>query len=197
MVSDGDRTNVVMAFFAVRETADKEGYIGAVLVTDERGIPQEFRCTHPVRPTTAQRALYGDNLETHVTFELCGKPLIGALTTNPIACLVESRKVVGLREFVSLPILHIQRLGELLTVETGQQGNGVDSMSASGRSDRLDSETGGYQPLSVHCCKGFEDDIDDVRTALERMFERVDLLEPFERISTALKAVAERDERFR
>jgi len=150
MASNSDSGDFNIGFFAVRETTDKKGYISGILVTDSKGIPTEFRCTHPVRPTTAQRALYGNTLEDHVTIELCGKPLIESLTTSPIGCLVESRKIVALRELVSLPVLHIERLGDALTVDNETLMSGTA---------RLDNNTLGYQPLSVHCFSGFESDL--------------------------------------
>ena len=182
-----------VAFFAVRQTADNIGYIGAVLVTDEKGIPREFRCTHPVKPTPAQRALYGDNLETYITFELCGKPLVDAMTTNPVACLVESRRNVALREIVSLPVLYVERFGEILAPESAP----VNGEPSSRSSERLTSRAGGFEPLRVLHHDGYDEDFGEARTALERVFQYVDLLEPFERITVALRAVYERDERFR
>ena len=55
----------LVAFLAVHTTPDDEGYLGGILVTDEAGIPKEFRCTHPIRPTATQKALYRANLKTH------------------------------------------------------------------------------------------------------------------------------------
>ena len=92
MVADRGK-EVTLAYFTVRRTQDQEGYIGAILVIDNHGIPKEFRCTHPIRPTVVQKALYGNNLESQISFELCGKPLIGELT-NPM-CKYFSHKQLG------------------------------------------------------------------------------------------------------
>ena len=197
MSTNNGHSTMGIAFFAVPQTGDDQGYIGAVLVTDERGIPKEFRCTHPVRSTVVQKALYGHNLESHMSFQLCGKPLLGALTSHPVACLVESRGMVVLRESVSVPVLYVQRLGEVLAVDSNQPGQESGSGPVSNRTLRLDSRLGGFQPLAVYCYPGQENDIELTRTALEQVFQYVDLLEPFERITTALVALAERDERFR
>ncbi len=43
----------LIGFLTVEPTADNTGLIGAVLITDERGYPLEFRCTTPVRPHRA------------------------------------------------------------------------------------------------------------------------------------------------
>ena len=196
-MSTQGRRSIEIAFFAVRPTADQQGYIGAVLVADERGIPREFRCTHPVRPTPAQRALYGKNLDQYITLELCGKPLIDAITTHPVACLVETRRNVALRELVSLPVLFVQKLGEILTPESSQSGGTPGTASGQSRSERLDSHESGFAPLSVLCQAGYDEDLEEAKAALEQVFQHVDLVEPFERITTALQVVSERDERFR
>jgi len=54
---DRNRSKYMLAFLSLCETLSRDGYIGAILVTDERGIPQEFRCTYPVKPTMIQRVL--------------------------------------------------------------------------------------------------------------------------------------------
>ena len=43
-----------IAFYSLEVTKDKKGVIGAILVTDDLGMPQEFRVTFPVKPTNLQ-----------------------------------------------------------------------------------------------------------------------------------------------
>ena len=183
----GDKVEI--AFFAFRPTNDNQGYVGAILVTDERGIPQEFRCTHPVKPTAVQKALYGKNLESHVSLELCGKPLLEALTTDPVICLVESRELVELREFVSLPVIFLQRPGEVLEE--------ADQSQIVGRDQHLNKSLNGVQQLSARCHSQWESDFEKMQQALDQASHYIDLLEPFDRITTSLSILAARDERFR
>ena len=56
---------------------------GAILVTDVGGKPLEFRCTAPVKPTAAQRALNGSTLLPRVLVAIIAKPLIDALNEEP------------------------------------------------------------------------------------------------------------------
>ena len=51
--------------------------------------------------------------------------------------------------------------------------------------------------ISVYCHPEWENDLNLVREPLLRATRKVDLLEPFERISTSLSVLMERDERFR
>jgi len=68
-----------IGFYALLSTTDNKGFVGALLITDDLGKPEEFRVTYPVKPTTLQRQLYGDSLIPHIGIELCGKPLYQAL----------------------------------------------------------------------------------------------------------------------
>ena len=45
-------------FLSVESTSDNAGLIRAILVTDERGYPLEFRCTTPVRPSKTTTILW-------------------------------------------------------------------------------------------------------------------------------------------
>ena len=197
MALDNNKAEFEIAFFVVRQTSDLQGYIGAVLVTDSRGIPIEFNCTHPVRPTTVQKALYGKNLDTFVSFELCGGPLLNALKSTPGSCLVESSEMVGLRDVVSLPVVYVQRLGDVLTAQSDDPASERGAGAPNSQINRLDSRHGGFQPIAVHSHHGYESDVEEARPLLEHVFQNVDLLEPFERITSALVTLSERDERFR
>jgi hypothetical protein len=76
MSPNTDEQNVLLGFLTLQETLNKDGYIGAILITDTGGVPQEFRCTHPVKPTVIQKPLYGDTLEPYIGVNLCGVPLV-------------------------------------------------------------------------------------------------------------------------
>ncbi len=189
MVDRGDSADSQLAFFAVRRTHDEQGYIGAILVTDSRGIPAEFRCTHPVKPSSVQRALYGGNLESYISIDLCGKPLVGSLTSKPLVCLVESAELVSLRDIVDLPILHAQRSANVLVEAHGMdKENGLRV---------IDMPSPNAEPLTIICHPDWTQDLGIAKVALERASHHVDLLEPFERISTSLTILAERDNRFK
>ena len=178
----------------MRKTLDNDGHIGAALVVDDRGVPQEFRCTHPVRPSTTQRALYGASIQSYITLDLCGQPLIEALTTKPFACLVETESELVLQEYVSTPVVHAQRLGDMHEVfESDDDDSAVDPvMERRRRLDRL----GDFGPISVQCHSGNERRIDDLLPGLQEVFRFVDVLEPFERISVAVETLGKRDKRF-
>ena len=189
-----ESTQLNVAYFAIRKTLDNDGHIGAALIVDGRGVPQEFRCTHPVRPSTTQRALYGASIQSYITFDLCGQPLIEALTTKPFACLVETEGELVLQEYVSMPVVYAQRLGDLHEVfEPDDDESAVDPVLK--RRRRLEPP-GEFDPISVQCHSGNESRIDDLLPHLQEVFSFVDVLEPFERISVAVETLGKRDKRF-
>ena len=46
-------------------TSTNLGYLGAILVSDEKGFPLEFQYTDPILPTKLQKVLYGNSLEKY------------------------------------------------------------------------------------------------------------------------------------
>jgi hypothetical protein len=102
--------------------------------------------------------------------------------------------MVGLRESVSVPIAHVQRFGDVLTVNSHDAVGGEgDSETTDTHIGRLDNRFAGFDPVAVHSHHGYKSDVQQVSELLEQVFQSVDLLEPFERITTDLVTLAERD----
>ena len=176
----------LVGFYSLLPTSDKKGLLGALLVTDDLGKPEEFRVTYPVRPTLLQRQLYGDSLVPHVAVELCGKPLLAALAKKPQLLVVDSVSLLGLGMETGCEVIHIERLGEKLAL--GDEAAPVTLRSPSNR----------FQPLGIAWPYGYDDE--QKQEALDlaaRFFAGVDLIEPFARIQTAVEILSQQDERFR
>jgi hypothetical protein len=105
-----------IGFLALLTTNAKDGFIGALLVTDDHGIPQEFRCTHAVKPTLVQRSLYGDTLEPHIGVNLCGTPLLKALQRKPSLVLVRTEYMLEVRSTADCPTVLASRVGDAIEV---------------------------------------------------------------------------------
>ena len=67
--------NELLGFIILVENEAKDGYLGAILIIDQSGVPQGFRVTFPVKPTLVQKTIYGDSLESYIGVEMCGIPL--------------------------------------------------------------------------------------------------------------------------
>jgi hypothetical protein len=180
-----------IGFYALLSTTDNKGFVGALLITDDLGKPEEFRVTYPVKPTALQRQLYGDSLIPHIGVELCGKPLYQALKNKPSILLVNDKRFLALTQSVPCPVAHMERLGDALKLTTSEAG-------FEKQDHKLQSSSGRFQPLAITYPQEYTE-VQQVHAAqvLQRLFAGVDLIEPFDRISLAFKALVEQDEKFR
>lgn len=69
---------------------ENEKYIGGIMITDNRGIPLEFKYTEPVEPTKIQKVLYGDVLEKYLREEVIMTNLISKVEKKPILYFVDN-----------------------------------------------------------------------------------------------------------
>jgi hypothetical protein len=178
-----------IAFFSLEPTQDNKGQIGAMLVTDDLGMPQEFRVTYPVKPTNLQKQLYGDSLDVHIGVNLCGQPLYKALQHKPELLLVSQRQFLSLANEVEAKVAHVKRSGDAIVV--GGAGNESSKQN-------VHSNSGRFQPVNIF----FPHDLNEqgqekVSSVIKKYFQGIDLLEPFDRIRSAIEALADQDDRFR
>lgn len=177
-----------IGFFDLQQTKDRRGYIGALLVTDELGKPEEFRVTYPVKPSAVQRHLYGASLEPHIGVMLCGMPLYQELKHRDELCLIvlSHEYYLNLAEHVSCRVVKLARLGEQMSVSDGA----TQAMN-------LRSKQPSFAPISAICPASYDEEMTlETQLLVERFFNKMDLLEPFDRIASALEALAEVDTRF-
>jgi hypothetical protein len=79
----------------------QSAYYGGILVTNDKGVPREFRHTSGITPLPVQSILYGDSLEVSIGSDAIAPALIGALQQKPDILLIntQGRKLFG--RFVS------------------------------------------------------------------------------------------------
>lgn len=177
-----------VGFYKLIADADHKLMVGALLVTDELGKPEEFRVTFPVKPTLIQRQLYGESLFPHVGMELCGLPLYDALKARPHLMVVSHAEFLFLGEAVESPLVFVERSGTTLVVK------GAPSTSH----DVIESGSGRFEPLRVRYPDGYKPERRAQTAALvAELFRAVDLMEPFNRIDVAVRILQEQDEKFR
>ena len=75
----------------------QRGYYGGLLVTDNQGVPREFRHTEAVKPNRTQVLLYGDSLEASLGTDALAPALYDALTIKPDLLIIDkqSRALFG------------------------------------------------------------------------------------------------------
>lgn len=174
-----------VAFLLIHELEAKGVFVGALLVTDESGVPLEFKCTHAIRPTSIQKALYGDNLHSFIGITLCGVPLYKSLKNEPEIIFVKQSFCLNLHLEVNADTVLVSRAGESL-------GSGELS-----HRDRLNSE-GGFPPIIVtYHPDSKKSENDEVRELVSQVFLQVDVVEPFDRISKSVEILGRNDPNYR
>jgi hypothetical protein len=180
----------LLAFLGLYQTLSNDGFIGAILVTDAQGIPKEFRCTHPVKPTSIQKPLYGDALEPYIGVNLCGVPLFKSIQNSPDLIVVDKDHLLGIRKSNFCPVVSVCRAGKAADVgSVGRSGN-------NSKREKIDSSTGHFQPIEYATHPNFADDTTVARDLLKKIFVYLDPIEPFDRMKKAIETLGKQDNRF-
>jgi len=174
-----------IAFLDTKQFENGKCIRGAVLVTDCATGPLEFRCTSPIRPTTLQTVLWGGRLTAHVATKLVGKPLVESLNNKCSIIIVRKPEFIELRPLVELPLIQLLRQEELaMASELASDGDDDDTLA---------SPTQRFEPVVLKVHRRFPDDRGAAKELLADTFSSHNILEPFERISTALDIVHEQE----
>jgi hypothetical protein len=171
-----------LGFVALAEI-EKDVFRGGILVTDLRGKPVEFRCTSPVHPNNVQKTLYGRTLCPHIAVTLVGLPLLRGVTQSPDVLMVNQPEFLELRPEVNTPVLLLSKQGVAMTLAEGTELRAIREL--------LTSPSGRFDPIIATCHWEHGPDLritEHLRTACSA----IDLMEPFERINTALRFVHEK-----
>lgn len=109
--SDGQTYTI--GFIGIESDPKTSNTIGGFLITDNTGVPVEFLLTKTVRPTPAQRILYGKRLQSYLSVDLCARQLVDDVKTRPGVIFVESELMLALHRFTDIPVLWLQTPTEL------------------------------------------------------------------------------------
>ena len=175
---NGDE-NLRLMFLASKKFESGKSIRGAFLLTDITTKPVEFRCTNAIRPTTLQTVLYGDILEQHILVELIGVPLINSIRERPHIVLVNEPGFLATRSRVDVPFIQVAK----------EESIPVSSAEDEDERQLVHSSSGRFEPILLIPHSKFQSDRDQAKALLTDVFEGHDLLEPFNRISTALEQV--------
>lgn len=177
----------LLGFLVLERTVKEDGFIAALMVTDNRGYPLEFRATTPVRPSLVQKTLYGKQLEHYVGIELCGETLLRHSSRKPRMVLVPDRRLLDIADKAGVNVAAIWRAGEALRPESEDSEVTHGTIKAPGSP---------FQPLVYEGRFRDADSERDTIACLEDCAGRFDLVEVFERMRAALQLLAKEDPRY-
>jgi len=137
-------------------------FVGALLLTDARGRPLHFGYVTPIKPTPFQRILYGTALLEHVKVDVIAKKLFGGVPQVPDVVFVDSKDLLKSRRFISFPMAHLGK---------AEGGN----------------ESGGQLSALIYDTGENTHDRETVGILINCLENQIDMLEPFRRMTEALK----------
>jgi hypothetical protein len=191
-MSESLERQTTFGFLSAIESAE-HGYFGGYLVISSAGRPLEFHCTAPVFPSRAQRILYGATLASYLLGEQIAGSLLAAGKLTPRLILTDLADFGLTRQKGAAPQV-------LVRPNTGQRSRSIpgeptgDNLAASicGSAAVYGDHPLWGDPFTIPNCLlqlpvGFESEHDTIVELLDSLRQRVDLLEPFERIHEAIR----------
>ena len=193
-----------IAYLDLKEFEEAKAVRGGALVVDPTTEPLEFRCTDAVRPTKLQRLLWGKRLDGHLAANLLGTPLIKNLGQEFSIIAIRNPDFLELRKTIEVPIVLLTRdsaiefdppappLGQPDKTEVGAvaaQERPSETGPGAVPETVLSNTSGQYEPIVLRCHPMHKDDLEIVRPLLAPIFATHDVMEPFERVATALEMV--------
>ena len=166
--------------------SEEGSFRGAVLASDLRGIPVDFRYTEPIRPTKLEKVLYGSALEVYIKEELILESLVGAVEVKPALWICkEQNLLMPLRTFTKNKVIMLMNSNHQPLDSTGDfelaGENGVYLVQADAVS----------APLKIVFHSNVtENEVKSVVNLLVNASQTMELTEPFSRMQKALNAIA-------
>ena len=184
-MSNGEaKPSQALGFLTVLEH-EQQGLVGGYLILNTSGRPLEFHCTAPLKPSRAQRILFGPTLEPYLYGEQIGQTLLAKGSIEPFAVYTDVERVLSVRDFVSLPVaLVFAGNPSPLATDTTIAGSQwrVDASHCAG--PHLHSFEIGTNRLAVAANRAADEG--RIAGALDTL-ATFDLSEPFERIREAVE----------
>jgi len=174
-----------IGYLSLIESEDSDVYIGALLITDEFGIPLEFKCTHSVRPTPIQKTLYGERLKPYIGTNLCGIPLLKSNSVIPDIIFIDTPFLIDLAANTDIPTFFIKRGGDVINIET------IEDVKM-----KIENRSGLFNPVIVQNLSNINREL-DYNTEFNELFETFDIFEPFERVRKSVEILGRMDAKFK
>lgn len=155
-----------------------QGFVGGLLVVNENARPLEFHCTAPFRPSSAQRVLYGDTLQSYLLLEQIPSALMGKTQAKLDTLIVAGTMLLELRHDMHIPVAS-------LPSHTSIDPPPPTEPTAQGVTGTPHSHPTGVLDFSIH--PQFPQDHLAVSRALSLIGRHVDIDEPMERLRVAIE----------
>jgi hypothetical protein len=168
--------NNSIGFFFCREKDN--AFSGAVLITDHRGIPVEFKYTDPIIPSRYQRSLFGKVLEPYIRKQIIGKNLIERIESKFSIIVVCQDILKDLQEEFNFPVIFIE-------ASSKKMGLKEEIIEEDGNLKVKNFDKNGTYEITVA-----KEYVKRVSEEILLFSRHMNLIEPFDRIKTTLEDLA-------
>jgi len=180
--TDTRRKVILQLAYLIAGTIDEESWSGGLLVTDDKGLPLDFRYVEPIRPTKIQRLIYGGSLQRYLLLEAIGSTLLRdtstkakyVFTSDPLLLELETQngtRFVSINKSDSEPLMVV---GEWHSEEVGSV---FVQLSTSG------------PPFELRFNADDENATSLIADELSEVAKELNFSEPLERVGQALEEI--------
>jgi len=180
-VDSATNPKAAFGFLTIVETSEA-GLFGGYLALCEAGRPLEFRCTTPVVPSRAQAILYGPTLRPYLVADVIGVALLEKAKIKTSMVLTDDRDYLQLAPLRSETFIHVSR-SESSKVEQGATTGHDEAPHAHGEC------TFTVRQWRLHAESVAVPRPNEIAAQIEPLLGNLDLLEPFDRIRSALAEI--------
>lgn len=181
------KKDLLLGYLYILLLSDKDIYSGAVMITDIRGIPIDFKYVDPIKLTRLEKVLYGDALDAYLKEELILHNLLKSLEKKPHVLICQDPSLVKpSRSLLKSPVLHLEpHSGAPL------ESAGMFEKLSEGECYLLQVEEVGPPLKAYFGVVPEESEVKSLSFMLTEASRNMDLLEPFQRIAKALDVIIE------
>jgi len=162
--------------------SEQGAFLGGMMITDRYGIPKDFKYTDPVTPTKVQKIIYGSVLERYIRNHVIIGALVKEVNMQPSFFVVPQHQMEAIGEAHNLTLLSLQR-----TQFTSLGAPGT--MNRSKERECLIQGHSGEHPIRILFGPIPVDQQEPILKELVVLSKTMDLVEPQERLETALKSI--------
>lgn len=184
-MNDEARENTRLAYGIAYSSASK-GYLGAILITDYKGFPLEFRYTDPIVPTKIQQVLYGEGLERYLKIDVITDSLVKALSKDISVLFVQDEDLLEYKG-KEIPIV---RLSSTKTSPLSGPGDFQKIKS----NEILLQTSHAQNPIRLLFKSGFNCEGEEFETIIDKLVKAGDFMdvdEPLGRVQKTLELICE------